>query len=100
MAKQVVWSHRAQEDRKNILNYWRQRNGSTTYSKELNFLFKKAISLIQKFPNIGRPTKHPNIRVKVVRDYLIIYETTQTTIHVLTIWDSRQDPDKLEAPLK
>lgn len=45
MAKQVVWSIRAQEDRKNILKYWRQRNQSITYSKKLNYLFKEAVSI-------------------------------------------------------
>lgn len=100
MAKQVVWSPRAQKDRKNILNYWRQRNGSTTYSRKLNFLFKEAVSIIRKFPNIGRPTVQQNVRVKVVRDYLIIYEDTATTIYILTIWDNRQNPDKLVVLLK
>lgn len=53
MAKQVVWSLRAQNDRKDILNYWRQRNKSNTYSKKLNALFKEAIQIIQIFPHIG-----------------------------------------------
>lgn len=100
MAKQIIWSLKAQEDRKDILNYWRKRNGSTAYSKKLHFLFKEAINIISKFPQIGRPTDHQNVRVKVVRSYLIIYEDTETTIFILTIWDSRQDPNRLEELLK
>jgi toxin YoeB len=100
MAKQIVWSLKAQEDRKNILSYWRQRNGSAAYSKKLHFLFKEAINIISKFPQIGRPTDHRNVRVKVVRDYLIIYEDTEKAIYILAIWDSRQDPNKLEELLK
>ena len=96
MAKQVVWSHRAQEDRKNILNYRKQRNGSITYSKKLNHLFKEAIRLLKNFPQVGKLTDQENVRVKIVRDYLIIYEVTETTIYILTIWDSRQDPEKLK----
>ena len=100
MAKQVVWSLRAQEDRKSILNYWRQRNGSTAYSKKLNFLFKEAVRLIQKFPQIGRLTDHQGARIKIVKDYLIVYEEAETTIYILTIWYNRQDPKKLQTILK
>lgn len=49
MVKQVVWSVQAQNDRKQILEYWRLRNKSNTYSKKLNQLFKDSIKLIQEF---------------------------------------------------
>jgi len=100
MAKQVVWSLRAQDDRKNILSYWRQRNKSNTYSKKLNLLFKEAVNTIRDFPKIGKLTDDRNARIKVVRDYLIIYEETETTIYILTVWDGRQDPAELEKVLR
>jgi len=96
MAKEVVWSLRAQKERKEILEYWRLRNKSNTYSKKLNQLFKESVKLITDFPQIGKPTDDINTRIKIVRDYLIIYEETETQIQILTIWDSRQDPDKLK----
>jgi len=43
MAKQVIWSLRAQNDKKEILDYWRQRNKSNAYSKKLNELLKESI---------------------------------------------------------
>ena len=100
MAKQVVWSLRAQDDRKNILSYWRQRNKSNTYSKRLNLLFKEAVNTIRDFPKIGKLTDDRNARIKVVRDYLIIYEETETTIYILTVWDGRQDPAELVKVLR
>ena len=96
MVKQVVWSVQAQNDRKQILEYWRLRNKSNTYSKKLNKLFKDSIKLIQEFPQIGRPTDDSNTRIKIVRDYLIFYEETVSNINILTIWDSRQNPDNLK----
>ena len=96
MAKEVVWSLRAQKERKEILEYWRLRNKSNTYSRKLNQLFKESVKLITDFPQIGKPTDDINTRIKIVRDYLIIYEETETQIQILTIWDSRQDPDKLK----
>ena len=100
MVKQVIWTLRAQTDRKNILEYWRQRNKSVTYSKKLDDLFREAISLIKDFPQIGKQTDDQKARIKVVKDYLLIYEETTDSIIVLTIWDSRQDPEKLEKILK
>lgn len=100
MAKQVIWSLRAQNDKKEILDYWRQRNKSNTYSKKLNELFKESIKIILDFPQIGKVTDDTKARIKIVRDYLIIYEETETQIVILTIWGSRQDPEKLEKILK
>jgi toxin YoeB len=100
MAKQVIWSLKAQNDKKVILNYWRQRNKSNTYSKKLNELFKESIRIILDFQQIGKVTDDTKARIKIVRDYLIIYEETETQIFILTIWDSRQDPDKLKKILE
>ena len=100
MAKKVVWSLRAQDDRNNILSYWRQRNKSNTYSKKLNLLFKEAVNTIRDFPKIGKLTDDRNTIIKVVRDYLIIYEETETTIYLLTVWDGRQDPAELVKVLR
>jgi toxin YoeB len=56
--------------------------------------------LISNHPKIGVPTNQEKIRIKMVRDYLIFYEETETEIHVLTIWQSHQDPQGLKGILK
>ena len=99
MAKQVIWSLRAQADRKEILNYWRQKNKSNSYSQKLNELFKESVKILADFPQIGKMTNDVNTRIKIVKDYLIIYEEKQSEILILTIWDSRQDPEKLKEVL-
>ena len=65
-------------------------------AKKLNQLFKESVKLITDYPQIGKLTDDTNTRIKIVRDYLLIYEETETQIFILTIWDSRQDPDKLK----
>jgi len=95
MAKQVVWSLRAQSDRKEILDYWRRRNKSNTYSRKLNQVFKETVEIIRDFPQIGTLTDTDNVRVKIVKDYQIFYEVTESKLTILTIWDSRQNPAKL-----
>ncbi|MBI6115734.1 type II toxin-antitoxin system RelE/ParE family toxin [Salegentibacter maritimus] len=95
MAKKVIWSSRAQNDRKEILEYWIKRNKSKVYSKKLAELFRQAEILVTNYPEIGKPTDSKNVRIKVVRDYLLIYEIKKNQIFILTIWDSRQNPKKL-----
>jgi plasmid stabilization system protein ParE len=95
MARRIIWSFRAQKDRKLILDFWIKKTLSTAYSKKLNGIFIDTIKIIAEFPKIGKKSNIEGVRVKVVRDYLIIYEEKNDSIIVLTIWDSRQYQDKL-----
>ena len=100
MAKKIVWSVQAQSDRKEILLFWKNKNKSDSYSKKLNYLFKDAAKTISLFPNIGKPTDYKDTRIKIVRDYLMIYKEFENFISVVAIWDSRQNPVKLERIIK
>ncbi|MEO5562123.1 MAG: type II toxin-antitoxin system RelE/ParE family toxin [Chitinophagaceae bacterium] len=95
MAKRIIWTRKAQQDRKEILHYWRIRNHSTTYSKKLNELIKKAIALIAAHPHIGRRTSIKNVRIKLVSEYLIFYEEIEDNLFILSIWDNRRNPEEL-----
>ena len=74
MAKKIVWSAKAQNDRKEILLYWKERNKSILFSRKLNQLFNDAANSILKFPKIGKLTGYKDTRVKIVRDYLMVYK--------------------------
>ena len=95
MARKVIWSLPAQEDRRAIFAYWNDHNKSKEYSRKLNKLFREAIQLLKSHPYIGRKTIIPNVHVKIVRQYLIIYEVTDSDIIIHTIWDGRRNPDDL-----
>ena len=82
MAKKVVWSLRAQNDRKKIFSYWNKRNKSNNYSIRLNRLFIEATKAISDYPKIGKITERENIRIKIVRDYLIVYKELENKIEV------------------
>jgi toxin YoeB len=58
------------------------------------------VKIISDFPHVGRQTDQANIRVKIVKDYLMIYEVSHTQITILTIWDSRQNPEALSKSLQ
>ncbi|MFZ4056941.1 MAG: type II toxin-antitoxin system RelE/ParE family toxin [Ferruginibacter sp.] len=83
-----------------MFKYWSDRNKSNRYSQKLNQFFKEAILLLREHPYIGRSTDVDCVRIKIVKDYLLIYEITETSINILSIWDGRQDSSKLEDILK
>ena len=100
MVKQVIWSRLAHNDKFNILDYWTKRNKSALYSKRLNQIFENTAELISKHPKIGKQTEIHNIRFRIVKDYLFTYRETDNFIEILTIWDSRRDPEKFERIIK
>ena len=100
MDRQIIWTERAQKERIAIFTYWNNRNESFIYSKKLNVLIKESLKLISKHPLIGQLTGKENVRVKVLRDYLIIYEISANEIVVLSIWDCRQKPTDLKITIK
>jgi plasmid stabilization system protein ParE len=100
MAKEIIWSEQANSDRKNILRYWILRNQSKKYSVKLDQLFREAVLLISVYPFIGKETDIKNVRAKKVRDYFIFYQETVTQIHILSVWDTRQNPLRITRVLR
>jgi addiction module RelE/StbE family toxin len=95
MAQQIIWTEKAQKERIEIFTFWNIRNKSFSYSRKLDELIKESLKLICKYPLIGKQTDKENVRLKVLRDYLIIYEITEKEIVVLSLWDCRQNPKDL-----
>lgn len=100
MAKQIIWSIKAKNEQIYILEYWYHRNKSTQYSRKLFKLINEAIEKLAKEAIPRRSTEFSGISVKIVRDYKIYFKEDDQSIFVITIWDTRQDPDKLEKLLK
>jgi len=98
MAKRKInWTEKANFERKEILEYWINRNKSKTYSLKLNKLFIESLKLVAQFPTIGRKTDFDeNVRLKIVRDYLLFYEFDEKQIKVLSVWDGNQDDKKID----
>ena len=96
MARKIIWSANAKADKIEILKYWVVRNKSNLYSKKLNILLKEAVNLIAISPGIGHLTIKENIRVKIIRDYLIIYEIATDNIFIHSIIDGRRYPEEIK----
>jgi plasmid stabilization system protein ParE len=94
--RKIIWSSRAKLDLFDILDFYYQRNGTKTYSKKLNSIFRRSVRLMAKHPDLGIQTDVPYVRNLIQGDYNIFYEIKEETIEIITIWDSRQNPEKLD----
>lgn len=95
MARTVVWSKQAAKHRINILKYWLNRNQSTVYPQKLNRIFKETEKLLALYPYAGTVTDNEDVRACPVKDYIFFYKVTDTEIVIISLWDTRQDPEKL-----
>jgi len=96
MAKRrIIWSSKAKIDLFQILEYFYIRNGSKTYSIKLNSKIRRAISLLSNHPFLGLQSDTENVRTLVEGDYAIFYQIEKEAIKITTIWDCRQNPNKL-----
>ena len=97
-ARKINWTKEANCERKEILDYWINRNKSKSYSIKLNKLFINTLKQISANPEIGRKTDFENVRVKIVRDYLLFYEFDIKQIKVLSLLGGKRDYNTI--PLK
>ena len=94
--RKIIWSSRAKLDLVNILDFYYKRNGTITYSVELNTTIRSSVRLLEKHSEIGVRVDIKNMRNLIQGDFSIFYEIKSETIEIITIWDSRQDPEKLD----
>lgn len=90
--KQARWTLRAINDKIAILDYWINRNKSTTSGERIDQLFDKALEQLKKFPDQGKKTDYKNIRIKIVRSYLFYNLIEDDYITVVGILDGKRDP--------
>ena len=96
MAHKIVWTEKANIERLRILQFWIDNNKSRVFSLKLDKLFISAIRDLSKKPTIGRKTEFENVRVKIVREYLIFYEIIRQDLVILSVWDGRRDKKTLK----
>jgi plasmid stabilization system protein ParE len=98
--RKIIWSPRAKRVLFSILDYYFKRNGSKIYCNKLNASLRASIRLLENHSELGVKSDIKNIRVLIHGDYAIFYEIKEETIELMTIWDSRQDSQKLDIKIK
>ena len=95
MAKPVIWSLKAKEERREILEYWVNRTGNKKYSKKLAKAFREKVKFITRHNYAGTATDIDNIRATVCGNYILFYEVDNDFIKILSVWDGRRNPEDL-----
>jgi plasmid stabilization system protein ParE len=93
--RKIVWTHRAKIKLFEILEFYSVRNKNTSYSKKLYKKIKKETSLLIKQPEIDSKTDIESVKGLIIEEYILFYEYTSELIIILTVWDCRQNPEKL-----
>ncbi|TRX16409.1 type II toxin-antitoxin system RelE/ParE family toxin [Flavobacterium franklandianum] len=98
MARRLIWSVESRNSRKNIFDYWNNRNKSKVYSRKQNLLFNTNLKIVVQLPELGKPTFRKDSKFIIISHFEIIYKITPDEIVVLDIWDTRQKPQ--DFPIK
>ncbi len=96
MVSKVTWTRRAKLDFVAIASYWNEHNKSSSYSRKLRNLIRVSMREVASHPQTGALTEESEIRRRLVRDYFVFYRISALQIEIVSIWDTRRNPD--EAP--
>lgn len=95
MAYKVVWTFHAEEDYRQIILYLKKE---WTDAVALNFIniTEERIERIAVFPLLGiASAKYPSIRsIVLTKHNRLYYQFLDSKIYILSIFDTRQHPDK------
>jgi plasmid stabilization system protein ParE len=96
VAKRIIWTLQAKEERQEILYYWFITTGNKKYSKKLAFQFRDTIKYIANNNYFGRATNVESIRDTVCGDYLMFYKISENLIQIVSVFDTRRNPKDLK----
>ena len=93
--RKLIWSPQSKIDLFEVMDFYRNRNGNSTYSLKLYANIKNLLERCKSYSFIGRKTDYENVRVLIADDYLVFYEVADSEIRVLTIRSAKQNPKTL-----
>lgn len=96
----VEWTATAEQQLFAVLNYWTEKNQSTTYAEKLVESIWKRTQILSINPYISIQTNLPDTRKSILGHFSIIYKVAETKLTITAFWDNRQNPKKLYDLLK
>jgi toxin YoeB len=94
MALEILYSQQFADNMESILRYFDERNGSDAYSRKLMGMIHSQIQTLTIFPEIGRMTDFPGVRILFVERYGIEYQIREDMILVVDIFSCLTNPDE------
>lgn len=93
MALGILYSPQFADNLEAILRYFDERNGGDAYSRKLMGMIHSQIQTLATFPEIGRMTDFPGVRILFVERYGIEYQIREDVILVVDIYSCQATPD-------
>lgn len=98
MEREVICTPRAEEDLLNVCSYLDREWGERVKSAFLAEV-DEVVDCILSFPSICRSAGHADIHEALVTKHnLLFHRDMEVRIYLLTLWDTRQHPDKRPYP--
>lgn len=72
--KKIIWSERAEQELRSILNYYVERNGNSIYSLKLLQEVENLTNLLSKNKYLGRLSSNKTTRIIPFDAYLLFYD--------------------------
>ncbi|MGN6179042.1 MAG: type II toxin-antitoxin system RelE/ParE family toxin [Mucilaginibacter sp.] len=98
--RKVIWTKTAETQLREILSYWKRRNGSAVYSEKILTNTHSRIKVILKYPESYKVTIYPETRISAMGHFSILYKFTKDQLIITAFWDNRQDSERLLDILK
>lgn len=94
--RRIVWTSKAKNQLIDILEYFNFRNKSNLYSQKLYRKIQTEIVVLILQPKVGKKTNKINVRGFLIENYYVFYEINEKHIIILSVWDTRKNPDSLK----
>lgn len=98
--KRIGWSPLGLDKYIKTIQFLITLHNSNKYALKLDKAIKTVFKLIKNNNEIGRKTEYNNYRFWIIDNYKLIYEITEESIIVHSLFDTRSNPDKLEKIIK
>jgi len=101
--REITWTKQAESQIVSMLDYYDDRNGSSTYSEKIIAEIYRQLGFVQKNPYYGESlpqVKDKNARRVVVENIQVNFEVDDKTVCVFAAFDTRRDPKTLKKYLR
>lgn len=100
MALGILYSPQFADNLEAILRYFDERNGGDAYSRKLMGMIHNQIQTLSIFPEIGRMTDFPGVRILFVERYGIEYQIRDNVILIVDIYSCLTNPNDRQFEMK
>ena len=90
----IIWTKTAQIQFLSVLEYWTNRNKSTTYSEKITIQVWDKIEILTTEPLSSIQSDFPNTRQAILGHFCLFYQIKSSDL-ITAFWDNRQDPRKI-----